>query len=245
MDGLREYITGAKLINVSGKGGAFAFTLSDKAIADGVTIKFTTCSQTGERVIGSKISDGMVYTLGDSLVAWGNSDITITVRNADGEVIATGVYSLAAYNTEMATLAAADQLADQPAGDPDCPGPHPGAGAGPVRHAGPGIAGSGWPLPGTAGEVPAGAGKQAKRRAVHRQTRRADPHRALRPGGTGMPQAMGLRLPGPVAVFPAGPGAKPGAGVAQSLAGPAYPGAGGAAGAILEAEARRRTCGEL
>ena len=112
MAGLREYITGAKLINVSGKGGAFAFTLSEKAIADAVAIKISTKTQAGERVILTKISDGMVYTFSDSLVAWGHSDLTITVLNAEGESLATGVYSLAAYNTDAEAMGAtADQLA--------------------------------------------------------------------------------------------------------------------------------------
>jgi hypothetical protein len=112
MAGLREYITGAQMITVAGKGGSLAFTLSDKAIADGVTIKLATNPQAGERVIGSQISGGKVYTFSDSLVAWGKSDITITVLNADGDALATGVYSLAAYNTEAEAMGAtADQLA--------------------------------------------------------------------------------------------------------------------------------------
>ena len=111
MKELVPYISGAKFITVTGKGGEFAFTLTEKAIADGVTIKLTTYPQAGERVIKTEQKNGMVYTYSDSMVAWGKSDITITVLNADGEALATGTYSLAAYNTEAEAMGAtADML---------------------------------------------------------------------------------------------------------------------------------------
>ena len=108
---IKTYITGAKMTVVTGKGGAFAFTLNSETTAN-VTFKISVPVEDAEpRVIKTIVSDGKLIISGDYLPAWGAKTFNIDVLDAEGAVIATGSYSLAAYKAEMAADATADELA--------------------------------------------------------------------------------------------------------------------------------------
>ena len=108
---LTTYLTGAKMTVVTGKGGAFAFTLNTETTAN-VTFKIYVPVEGGEpRDIKTKVADGQLIITGDYLPAWGAKTFNIDVLDAEGQVIATGSYSLAAYKAEMASAATEDELA--------------------------------------------------------------------------------------------------------------------------------------
>ena len=65
----------------------------------------------GNTKISGNLTVNTIYTFSDSMTAWGAKDITINVLDAEGAVVATGTYSLAAYYNEMADQATADELA--------------------------------------------------------------------------------------------------------------------------------------
>ena len=103
------YITGAKMMVVNGKGGSMALTLGDKIAENNYTVQLIVAGTT--RKIATKTENNTIYTFSDSMTAWGAKDITINVLDAEGAVVATGTYSLAAYYNEMADQATADELA--------------------------------------------------------------------------------------------------------------------------------------
>lgn len=107
---LRSYFTGAKMTVVAGKGGAFAFTLNAETTAD-VTFKiYVPVEDADPRVINTIVKDGQLIISSEWLGAWGAKDFNIDVLDAEGQVLATGTYSLAAYKAEMAAMATEDEL---------------------------------------------------------------------------------------------------------------------------------------
>ena len=105
IDALKPYISGAKVTVNSLRGGALAFTLTDAGKAEGISFKFTAKGMD----VGISNDGNKVCTDSSNLVTWGSSEITITVSDANG-VLATGTYSLAAYNTAFASEATETEL---------------------------------------------------------------------------------------------------------------------------------------
>ena len=96
---------GGKVTVNSLRGGALAFTLTDAGKAEGISFKFTAKGMD----VGISNDGNKVCTDSSNLVTWGSSEITITVSDANG-VLATGTYSLAAYNTAFASEATETEL---------------------------------------------------------------------------------------------------------------------------------------
>ena len=103
------FITGVKVGVNSGRGGSMIFTLSEAAKADGVTFKLSVAGSTAAIVTESK--NGTIAIDNTSLTAWGASELTIKVLDANGAELATGTYSLAAYYTAMGSELSADEFA--------------------------------------------------------------------------------------------------------------------------------------
>ena len=110
---LKQYITGAKVTLNPSRGGSIILTVSAAAKEAGYGVKIVGVNDT---VVGTNYKDGAVvvadtvYIDGARIHYWAASDITINVYDAEGQVIATGTYSLAAYYNEMKDSMTADEI---------------------------------------------------------------------------------------------------------------------------------------
>ncbi len=100
---LRQYISGVAVSVNSSRGGSMLITPVDATNTVNIIV--------GEKALQTEVKDGVVMLTNTSLCNWAAKDLTIQVLDADGAVLATGTYSLAAYYNEMASMATADQLA--------------------------------------------------------------------------------------------------------------------------------------
>ena len=109
--GLSEYISGAKVALNPSRGGSLIFTLTEKAKTDKVGVKIIGKQPNNDPIAvgtnvasnGSVTVNDTVYTDNAHICNWAAIDITINIYDAQGEVIATGTYSLAAYYNNVVT----------------------------------------------------------------------------------------------------------------------------------------------
>ncbi len=110
---LKQYISGAKVTLNPGRGGSIVLTVSAAAKEAGYGVKIVGVNDT---VVGTNYKDGAVVVADTVFIDntkihyWAASDITINVYDAEGQVLATGTYSLAAYYNEMKDSMTADEI---------------------------------------------------------------------------------------------------------------------------------------